>query len=412
MTAITIPHAAVTARDPRSIVIVMQTIEVGGMEAYCIDLACEYARRGISVTAVIPELPVFEVVRRKLEAGGVHVVRRDTNERHGRARQLLAWFPLGMQLRRLRPDVVHVNVAGGTGGIGVVAAARVFTGATVALTEHNVPPEGLSLRQRLTHLVIDRTTHVTLAVSRYNATLRRSRSSVRERTFASVLNGVPLPSDPPKVRAEARDRIRTELGIPGDEPVIGCVVRLVDGKGLGDLVRAFVRLRETHACRLLLVGDGPLAGELEQLATELGVSDTVHFAGRQDDPFPYMAAMDIFALAVPAGSMSIALLEAMARGVAPVITFCGPEEAVIDGETGLAAPPSDPEGLARVLDRLLADGDLRRRLGAAAAEHVRRHFSMTRVANDVLEAYASARAGRVPARLRADAPPNPRPGGD
>ena len=54
MTAITMPHAAITPRDPRSIVIVMQTIEVGGMEAYCIDLACEYARRGIRVTAVIP----------------------------------------------------------------------------------------------------------------------------------------------------------------------------------------------------------------------------------------------------------------------------------------------------------------------------------------------------------------------
>jgi len=192
--------------------------------------------------------------------------------------------------------------------------------------------------------------------------------------------------------------------------VVGSVVRLAPGKGLDDLIRAFAIARATVPVRLLLVGDGPLRDELGQTALDLGVSEAVHFAGQRSEPGPFVDAMDVFVLAVPAGSMSIALLEAMARGAPPVITFCGPEEAVIDGETGLGAPPSDPPGLAAVLVRICEDTALRARLAASAAAHVRAHFSVERVADDLLELYASVAQGGVPDRLRADAAPNPRPG--
>jgi glycosyltransferase involved in cell wall biosynthesis len=108
--------------------------------------------------------------------------------------------------------------------------------------------------------------------------------------------------------------------------------------------------------------------------------------------------------------MSIALLEAMARGLPPVITFCGPEEAVIPEETGLCAPPNNPAGLAAALTRLVAEPVLRSRLAASAAEHASRHFSIGRVTDDYLELYRAIEAGQVPPRMRADAPPNARPG--
>jgi glycosyltransferase involved in cell wall biosynthesis len=192
--------------------------------------------------------------------------------------------------------------------------------------------------------------------------------------------------------------------------MIGSVVRLVDGKGLDDLLRAFALLGHDRTETLLLVGDGPLREQLEALSRELGIQDRVYFVGHHADPVPFLDAMDLFVLAVPSGSMSIALLEAMSRGVAPVITFCGPEEAVLPDVTGLEAPPSDPEGLARVLMRGTRDVELRSRLAIAATEHVARHFSIQRVADDLLEIYDGARAGVVPAALRFDAPPNPRPG--
>jgi glycosyltransferase involved in cell wall biosynthesis len=395
--------------EVRRVVLALHSVAVGGMETYCVDLGAEFVRRGIAVTAVVPAAAALDLVADRFEEAGVAVVRMETTGGGGRVTQLRQFLPMMRVLRSLRPDVVHVNVPGGKGGLVLAAACRLSTGAVVVITEHDVPPERRSLRQRLAQLITDRAVHATLAVSRRNASVRAARSQPRQSTFASILNGVPIPDiSDAEIRAH-RTSVRTQFGIPGDEVVIGSVVRLAEGKGLPDLIRAFAMLA-TRPCRLLLVGSGPLLAELQVLTRQLGVESQVQFAGEQRDPTRFYDAMDIFALAVPAGSMSIALLEAMARGVAPVITFCGPEEAVIDGETGLAAPPSDPQGLAAVLARLIDDSDLRHRLGEAAAAHVRRHFSMARVADDVLCLYGTAKHGSIPARLRADAPSNARPG--
>ena len=199
------------------------------------------------------------------------------------------------------------------------------------------------------------------------------------------------------------------MGVAPDAVVVGCLVRLAEGKGLDNLLRAFALVRARRACTLVLVGDGPLRSDLQRLAGELGIDAAVRFAGQQPEPAPYLDAMDIFALSVPAGSMSIALLEAMARALPPVITFGGPEEAVIPDETGLCAPPNDPQALADTLELLVRDQRLRERLGASAARHVRRHFSVRRVADDLLELYRRPAGGAVPGRLQADAPPNPYP---
>jgi glycosyltransferase involved in cell wall biosynthesis len=258
---------------------------------------------------------------------------------------------------------------------------------------------------------MDRWSHALVAVSRRNAKLRMAEIGAVADRFAVVLNGVPVRDDPAPLKQRQRQSVRATYGIDERAVLIGSVVRLVEGKGLDDLLRAFaVVVRREPAAELVLVGDGPLRATLEALVAELAIGERVHFVGRQDDPRPFLDAMDVFALAVPAGTMSIALLEAMGRGVAPIITFCGPEEAVIDDVTGLGAPPNDPGGLADVLLRAVRDAPLRARLAAAAQAHVVRHFSVQRVARDLLDVYHGAQVGTLPLSLRFDAPPNPRPG--
>lgn len=393
-----------------SIVLGLQSTAIGGMETHVIDLAAEYQRRGIAVRVIMPRGLELDAVAARAVAAGAQVRRLTTDGRDGRSAQLRAWFGLVRSLREAKPDVVHLHTGGATGGLGFVLTARLCTRATVAITEHDVPGEHRGRRQRLTRGWLDRTAHIVVAVSRRNAGLRRERVGIRCRSFAAVLNGVPLPAGSEKERGAGRATVRADLGIGPDETVIGSLVRLADGKGLETLLEAFVIVRRERACRLLLVGDGPKRAGLEALASELGVHDDVVFAGNQPGPGPFLDAMDVFALAVPAGSMSIALLEAMARGLPPVITFCGPEEAVIPGETGLGAEPNNPAALAAALASLVRDESLRRALGAAAAAHVRAHFSVARVADDLLEAYRSARGGVVARRLEAAGPLNARPG--
>jgi len=390
---------------------------LGGMETFCVDLSRELAGRGIEVTAVIPEDGWADPLVARFEDGDVRVVRLDTdpfkgrlNVVRGRIAQVQRWARLWHELRAWRPDVVHLHVPCAPAGLGTLALARAAGVATV-ISEHNVPWPDPTPRERLAARAIDRAAQAIVAVSRYNGALRSARIGARPSRHASISNGIPIREVSPVVRATNRARIRAQFEIETDEVAVGCLVRFVEGKGLDDLVRAFAIVRRERRCRLLLVGDGPLRGELEALVRAQGITDSVIFAGQQQEPMPYLDAMDVFALAVPAGSMSIALLEAMARGLPPVITFCGPEEAVIPEDTGLGAPPNDPAGLADALRRYVADDTLRHRLAGSAAAHVRRHFSIARVADDMLEIYAAAPSGAVPPHLRADGPPNPRPGG-
>jgi L-malate glycosyltransferase len=392
------------------ILFVMPSVQLGGMETHCVDLTAEFTRRGIAVAALIPRSPALDRLEARFHTAGASTRRLDLDARHGRLAQLRSWPVLLRAMRSWQPDVVHVHTGGPSGGISLIAAARCGTHARVILTEHEVPSSSLPRRQRAFRSWMDRWSHALVAVSRRNAALRMELLGAPLDRFAVVLNGVPVDQQPSATRDQNRQSVRLEYAIAQCAVVIGSVVRLVEGKGLHDLIRAFALVAHDKPVELLLVGDGPLRGQLEDLAVTLSIRDRVHLVGHQDEPGRFIDAMDMFVLAVPAGSMSIALLEAMSRGVTSAITFCGPEEAVIPEETGLAAPPNDPEGLAHVLIRGAADSALRRRLGASGAAHVRRHFSVQRAADDLLDIYRAARVGGVPTGLRFDAPPNPRPG--
>lgn len=402
----------------RRVLYLLQTTAVGGMESFCGDLAHDLVERGIEVRILVPVAPRFDVLQRRFEAGGVKVHRLDVYaDRTGGLRYPMLGYLRGLVtgyiplLLSWKPDVVHLHRGNVIGGIPMLGLARLLTRATLVYTDHDVPFPGLKNRHKLGTRILDRIVNGVLAVSRRNARLRYTRLGAIKERFASILNGIPITEAAPGEQARNRATVRQRFGIAEDAPVIGCVVRMVEGKGLETLIDAFALVRAEEQATLLVVGEGPLRASLEQRVADLGIGDSVIFAGFDPDPFPFMDAMDVFALAVPAGSMSIALLEAMARGLTPVITFCGPEEAVIHEETGLCAQPNDPPALAEALGRLVRDRALREHLGRSAAAHIRTHFSITRAANDHLELYRAVGHGDVPQRLRADGPPNPRPGG-
>jgi glycosyltransferase involved in cell wall biosynthesis len=81
----------------------------------------------------------------------------------------------------------------------------------------------------------------------------------------------------------------------------------------------------------------------------------------------------------------------MAHGK-PVVASAvgGLKDLVVDGETGLLVPPGDVAALRAALQRLLADGDLRRRFGSAGRERIRQHFSWERFSTDTIRAYEDA----------------------
>ena len=175
------------------------------------------------------------------------------------------------------------------------------------------------------------------------------------------------------------DTLRAQLGLNGCRILLG-LGRLHPNKGWADLLHAFARLPATihdAPLHLLMVGDGPLRQDLEQLSSQLGVASRVHWAGWKNDPTPYYQLADIFVCASVHEPLGNVILEAWANRVLIVSTRAqGPLELMQEGINGLLAPLSDAESLADVLETGLAlDENHKARLIEAGYSEVQRHYS-------------------------------------
>ena len=160
---------------------------------------------------------------------------------------------------------------------------------------------------------------------------------------------------------------------PGIPPLIGTVAVLRAEKNIARLLRAMALLPPGTA-RLLIIGDGPERAALETLATTLGIAPHVEWAGYVRDPAPLLQTLDIFALSSDTEQMPLSLLEAMAAGLPAASTDVGDVAAILPGGQRPYVVPLDDATLAHALQALVADPDLRTRLGAANRAHVAAEF--------------------------------------
>jgi glycosyltransferase involved in cell wall biosynthesis len=204
-----------------------------------------------------------------------------------------------------------------------------------------------------------------------------------------LVNGV----DSARVRALARAPLSREvLGLAADALVLGTVARFDPVKGLDVLVRAFAQiLARRPDAQLLLVGDGPEAPRLRELAGALGLAACVVFAGAVKDAARGLVALDLYVSASQREGLPLALLEAMACGLPVLATRVpGNVDVVKDGVTGVLVPPGDPAGLARAAVELLEDPARRRALGEAGRERVESHFALSRLVTEMGDLYREA----------------------
>jgi glycosyltransferase involved in cell wall biosynthesis len=168
------------------------------------------------------------------------------------------------------------------------------------------------------------------------------------------------------------------VGEPAEPPEVLFVGRLSPEKGILDLVQA------ADGIPLTVAGDGPLRDR---------VPGALGFVPHHALPPLYERAAVV---AVPSHreGFGVACAEAMAHA-RPVVASAvgGLLDLVVDGETGVLVPPRDVPALRRALERLLADADLRRRLGEAGRARVQERFSWPAVTDATLAAYEDALAG-------------------
>jgi glycosyltransferase involved in cell wall biosynthesis len=292
-------------------------------------------------------------------------------------------------LAEIRPDVLHTHL-GNADFMGGVAARSL--GIPMVSTVHVMEWEP-GLRNRIKGWLMDQArrrwaeTVITVSDPARDALLGAGFG--RPEQVITVHNGVDAHSHP-----GAGKRVRQELGLAPEDLVVSMVSVLREGKGHDTAVAAVAAVQEKFPrVRLLVVGDGPAREQVANVVRPLGAAAVL--AGHRDDVMDVLDASDVLLHPSRVDAFPTALLEGLAASLPIVATRVGGiPEIVEDGVSGLLVEPSPrPDSVARALEVILADADLRHRLGAAGRQRFESEFSAERWAHRMREVYQAALHG-------------------
>ena len=284
-------------------------------------------------------------------------------------------------VRSIEPDVVHLHSPA------VAAVARPLLRAlpgrrVVVSTEHNVW-SSFDPISRWANAATLPLSDARLAVS------DEVRASVGARHRATVevsVQGIPLSTL--TARRQERAAARAALGLRPHDVLVATVANFREKKDYPTLLEAASLCADHPHLQFVAIGQGPLEADLHALHARLQLGTGFRFLGYHPDPPGVLAGADLFTLTSRHEGLPIALLEAMALEVAPVVSAVGGIPQVItDGLDGVLLPPGDPDGFARAF-RDLADAPARRkRLGEAAGQRADA-FDIARTEEELEALYA------------------------
>jgi glycosyltransferase involved in cell wall biosynthesis len=360
------------------IVLISTTMAIGGAEKQVADLAKALNCDGHDVTIIS-----FKGPTRQHIPAGVRLI-----ELHAR-KSLFGLCGLLLQLvrvlRMIRPDVAHSHM--------VVAnlltrIAKPFCRWPVVISTAHATYEGGGrlriLAYRGTDSLADLTTNVSKeAVQRY-VSLRAAKSS----RIRAVYNGIDF--DRFCFAADARMRLRAELGLADSTRAYLAVGRLVEAKDYPNLLRAFAIVVQTASnSALLIAGDGPEGPAIAELAVSIGIASNVRMLGERLDVPALMSAADVFVLSSAWEGFSLVVTEAIACHLPVVATDSGGVAENLDG-FGQIVPVADSVALASAMLDARAgqnrESDVR---AIEARRHARSKFAVQSVAREWVGIYGS-----------------------
>lgn len=272
-------------------------------------------------------------------------------------------------IRRERIDVLHLQgYASWTFG----RLASAITGVPVVLQCHSVDPRYrtyMSIADRFLASRTDRCLTLCESVRRFVI----ERQHIAPDRIESFPLGIDLEEFEPR---PARDVLATReaLGIPARARVVGTMTRLFEQKGNTYFLEAASLLARSHPDAVfLVVGEGPLRGELEAQAKRLGLTGRARFLGFRKDAPAVLSTFDVAVLSSLWEATPLTAYEAMAMGKPIVSTEVDGLGEILEAEaTALLVPPRNPQALAREIGRVLDDSALADRLGRSALSASRR----------------------------------------
>ena len=278
------------------------------------------------------------------------------------------WLPLIRELRSTH--VLHTHMFGSNvAGSVLKPLARV---PVLVTHEQTWSYEGKALRRFLDRELIARATDAFIAVSLEDRRRMIEIEGIDPARITYIPNAIPTapPGD--------RDRIRDELGIEANTPVVGAVGVLRPQKRFDVLIEAAGLLRDRHPdVQVLIAGPGGQGPALKAAIRERDLEGTVRMLGQRDDVADLVSAFDVAVLTSDFEGTPLVVMEYMRAGLPTVSTRVGGVASLIDdGVHGSLVPRRDPVAIAEAVTALLGDPVARARMGAAARARQQAEFDI------------------------------------
>jgi len=382
----------VAGRTSRLRVLHVQKVtgSIAGSERHLLQLLPALAERGIEVKMCVLGAGSFERFVNAMSERGVEV----SSLPAGHDVNPMLVLHLLKEIERWSPHIVHTHLIHADIYGQIAARARGLTGVS---SVHGTHPFYRSEPGRSVARLAGRLASRTIAISRYAGDFACEVGIAPPQRVRVVHYGV----DPSSWLGTIEDRAeqRRALCLEPDEIAVGVASRLVPGKGHDVAIRAFAEVAERlPRTRLLVAGDGPLRGEIEEMARRNLPSRQVSILGFVEDIRGFFGACDLVLFpSLPSfgEGFGLAALEAMAAGVPVVASAAGPlPEVVSDGESGLVVAAGDDQAWAQAIFALASDRSLRLHLGNGARARASREFSVEDMADRTVAVYREAVSDR------------------
>lgn len=332
-----------------STVVVVTNLARGGAQQVALTFA-----RHLSATGDLLQMLLLDPTQRPLSSLNVNRVSGVLGPFGHKLLYPLCILVLAIRVRRLRPRVVLSTLL--IANLASLAAARLALGRLPLC----VIRETTTIGARLAKSGVSGKVRLTLA--RWIYPLADIILAPSQGVANDLVEIIGLPPEKvhilhnPTIDADFRDRSRENVShrffSASSAPIYTACGRLGPEKGYDTLLKAFARVAETHpSARLIVMGEGPLREELEEMASALGISAAVDFAGYIANPLPLIHRSDVFVLPSRWEGLPNALIQALGCGTTPVATDCpsGPREILKNGDLGFLVPVDDAKALAQAM---------------------------------------------------------------
>jgi len=338
----------------------------GGIGTHAHQLAIHLQGQGWEVRVITPQDFAAEEEIREFNRSQPFAVTRLRRLRNPLAFAAYRLGVLARMVRRWKPDLV---AATGDGALYLAAITQLIRATPMVAVEHGRVPQGAEMKLKRWAL---RRAGWVIAVSDYTRRNALAMGVAGERS-CTIHNGADAGFFT-ALRPDEVRKLRNRLGLDGKR-ILLTVGNVTPRKGQDAVIRALPRILERQPdTHYVMVGLPTMRKEYEALAAKLGVSARVHFPGRvsRHELLAWLNCCDLFVMTSRRTrdqfeGFGISVIEAALCGKTAVVSAnSGLFEAIVDGQTGVAVPESDPGALAEVVVDLLGDEEKRSRMGETA----------------------------------------------